>query len=104
MAFRIQKFAGRSQRTTLILIAFIATVFIAGSISVIRYRETASPVQRINYSEAYAIAESGSAASVVIENDYLIVKRSDGTVSRATVAGESFRQTIVELFRKDRVP
>src|SRR5206468_6724453 len=75
-----------------------------GSISVIRYRHATSPVQTINYSEAYTIAESGAAASVLIENDSLIVKRGDGTVFQTTVAGESFRQTIVELFRKNHVP
>jgi cell division protease FtsH len=105
MAFRIKKFAGRSQRTTLILLlSLVATVLIAGSISVVRYRGRTSPVQTINYSEVYAIAESGAAASVLIDNDSLIVKRGDGTVFQTTVAGESFRQTIVELFRKHGVP
>ena len=104
MAFRIKKFAGRSQRTMLILLTLIATALIAGSISVIRYRQPTSPVQTINYSEAYAIAESGAAASVLVESDSLIVKRSDGTVFQTTVTGEAFRQTIVELFRKNRVP
>src|SRR5437868_1483472 len=104
MAFRIKKFAGRSQRTTLILLTLLAMVLLTGSISVIRYRHATSPVQTINYSEAYAIAESGSAVSVLVENDSLIVKRADGTVFQTTVAGESFRQTIVELFRKNGVP
>jgi cell division protease FtsH len=104
MAFRIKKFSGRSQRMTLILVTVTATLLIAGSISVISYRHKASPVQSINYSALYAIAESGSAASVLIENDSLMVKRGDGTVLQSTVAGESFRQTIVELFRKNHVP
>ncbi|HEX3232326.1 MAG TPA: hypothetical protein VHQ95_25330, partial [Pyrinomonadaceae bacterium] len=104
MAFRIKKFSGRSQRMTLILVTLFATLLIAGSIAVVHYRHKASPVQTINYSALYAIAESGSAASVLIENDTLVVKRSDGTVLQSTVAGESFRQTIVELFRKNRVP
>src|SRR5437660_2910886 len=104
MAFRIKKFSGRSQRTTLILVTFIVTILIAGSVSFIRYRNAKSPVQTINYSEACALAESGAAASVLIENDVLIVKRSDGAVFQTTVAGESFRQTIVELFRKNHVP
>src|SRR5258706_140243 len=89
---------------TEIVPALIATALMAGSISVIRYRQPTSPVQTINYSEAYAIAESGAAASVLVENDSLIVKRSDGTVFQTTVTGEAFRQTIVELFRKNRVP
>jgi len=104
MAFRTKKFSGRSQRTTLLIIAFVATVFITASISLIRYRHKASPIQTINYSELYAVAESGAAASLLIENDTLIVKRVDGTVFQSTVAGESFRQTIVELFRKNHVP
>src|SRR2546421_7907909 len=104
MAFRIKKFAGRSMRTTLILITLIATLLIVGSLSVARYRATRGPVQTINYSEAYAIAESGAAGSVLIENDSLSVKRGDGTVFQTPVAGESFRQTIVELFRKNHVP
>src|SRR2546423_11899491 len=104
MAFRIKKFASRSQRTTLIFLSLIAASLITGWISVIHYRHTRGPVQTINYSEAYAIAESGAAASVLVEIDSLIVKRSDGTMFRTTVAGESFRQTIVELFRKNRVP
>ena len=104
MAFRIKKFAGRSQPTKLTLVTLIATALIAGSISVIRHYRTTSPVQTINYSEAYAIAESGAAASVLIDNDSLIVKRGDGAVFQTTVAGESFRQTIVELFRKNGVP
>jgi cell division protease FtsH len=100
----IKKLSGRSQRTILVLMAFIATALIAGSISIIRYRNTKSPVQTINYSELYRIAESGAAASVLIENDTLVVRRADGSLFQSTVAGESFRQTIVELFRKNRVP
>jgi len=104
MAFSIKKLAGRSQRTTLILLTLAAAVLIASAISIISYRRVASSIQTLNYSEAYAIAESGSAASVLIESDSLIVKRADGTMFRTTVAGESFRQTIVELFRKNHVP
>jgi len=104
MAFRIKKFAGRSQRTTLILLIIIATALMTGSISIIRYRHSTSSVQTINYSEAYAIAEGGSAASVLVDNDSLLVRRGDGAVFQTTVAGESFRQTIVELFRRNGVP
>ena len=103
MAF-LKKLSGRSQRATLFLMAFIGTALIAGSISIIRYRHSKSPVQSINYSELYRIAESGVAASVLIENDTLVIRRADGTMFQSTVAGESFRQTIVELFRKNRVP
>ena len=104
MSFGIEKFSGRSQRATRLVIVAVATMLIAGAVSFIRYRSTMSPVERINYSQLYALAEAGSATAVVIDNDALIVTRLDGTVVESTVAGESFRQTIVELFRKNRIP
>src|ERR1051326_4426793 len=104
MISRIKKFAGRSQRTIIPLALFLAVAFIAGSISLMRYRSAKSSVQTINYSELYAIAEAGTAVSVEIENDSFAVKRADGLVVQSTVAGESFRQTVVELFRKNHVP
>jgi cell division protease FtsH len=70
----------------------------------VRYRTAKSAAQTINYSEIYAIAEAGSAASVTVDGDSLIVRTLDGNRVQSTVAGESFRQTIVELFRKNRVP
>ena len=104
MSFGIEKFSGRSQRATRLVIVLVATVLIAGAVSFLRYRSTMSPVERINYSQLYALAEAGSATAVVIDNDALIVTRLDGTVVKSTVAGESFRQTIVELFRRNRIP
>src|SRR2546423_1722645 len=104
MISRIKKFADRSQRARVLALVFVATIFIVGSISFARYRSVKTSVQTINYSQLYAIAEAGSAASLLIENDSLIVTRADGTLVQSTVAGESFRQTIVELFRKNRVP
>ncbi len=103
MAFRIKKFAGRSQRTALAPVVFIVALLITGSIVFVSYRTTKSPIRTITYSEAYAIAESGAAASVVVENDSVIIKRADGTLLQSTVTGETFRQTIVELFRKNHV-
>jgi len=104
MSFRIKKFTGRSQRAILMIAGLLATVFIGASISFIRYNATRSHVHTINYSELYATAEKGLASSVVVDNDLLIVRTVDGTTFQSTVAGETFRQTIVELFRKNRVP
>jgi cell division protease FtsH len=104
MSFGIEKFSGRSQRTTRLVVVLVATMLTAGVVSLIRYRSTKLPVERINYSQLYALAEAGSATAVVIDNDALIVTRLDGTKVESTVAGESFRQTIVELFRKNRIP
>ena len=104
MSFRIQKLAGRSQKATGVALIVIAVALATGSISLVRYRTAKSAAQTINYSEIYAIAEAGSAASVTVDGDSLIVRTLDGNRVQSTVAGESFRQTIVELFRKNRVP
>ena len=104
MPSRITKIVGRSQRATLFLIILFATVLIVGAIFIIVQRSRTSAATKINYSELYKIAEIGSAASVIVQNDSLIVKSTDGSVFQATVAGDSFRQGVVELFRKNGVP
>ena len=104
MTSRIMKIVGRSQRATLLLVILIATVLMVGSISIVVHKSKTSATRKINYSDLYKIAEIGSAASVIIENDSLTVKSTDGSVFQATVAGDSFRQGVVELFRKNGVP
>jgi cell division protease FtsH len=104
MISRIKKFGGRSQRTIVLVALLLTIVFFVASVSLLSYRIAQTAVQTINYSELYSIAEGGTAASVRIENDSLTIRRADGTVVQSTVAGESFRQTIVELFRKNHVP
>ncbi len=104
MSFRIQKFAGRSQKATFAVLLVLVTVLAAGSISLMRYRSAKSSAQRINYSELYAIADAGSATAVAVDGDALVVTKTTGQRVESIVAGESFRQTIVELFRKNHVP
>src|SRR2546421_9682169 len=104
MTSRLTKIVGRSQRAILLLIILIATVLVAGSISTVVHKSRTSATRKINYSELYKIAEIGSAISVIVENDSLTVKSTDGSVFQATVAGDSFRQGVVELFRKTGVP
>jgi cell division protease FtsH len=104
MISRIKKFGGRSQKTVIFVALILTIVFVIASVSVLSRRTAQSSVQAINYSELYQIAEAGTAASVRIEADSLKVTRADGVVVQSTVAGESFRQTVVELFRKNHVP
>jgi cell division protease FtsH len=104
MISRIKKMTGRSQRAIGLIALSLAVVFVVGSISLFRYRSAKSAVGTINYSQLYAIAESGTAVSVIVENDSLTVTSAGGVVVQSTVAGESFRQTVVELFRKNQVP
>ena len=104
MSFRIQKRAGRSQKATIIVLILIGVALATVSISLARYRAAKTSAQTVNYSELYAIAEAGTAASVTVDGDSLIVRTLGGRQVASTVAGESFRQTIVELFRKNGVP
>jgi cell division protease FtsH len=104
MSFRIQKLAGRSHKATVVFLILIVAALAATSISLRRYRSAQPAAERMNYSELYAIAETGSVASVVVDGDSVIVTKTDRTRIESTVAGESFRQTIVELFRKNHVP
>jgi cell division protease FtsH len=104
MISKIKKLAGRSQRTIILSTVALTIVLVVAAVSLISYRATQSSVQTINYSQLYTIAEAGQAASVRIEGDTLTVIRLDGVVVQSTVAGESFRQTIVEQFRKHQVP
>ena len=104
MTSRIKKIVGRSQRATFVLIISIATILIVGSISLIITQTKTATIKTINYSELYKIAETGSATSVIVANDSLIVSTGNGVELTATVAGDSFRQGVVELFRKNGVP
>jgi cell division protease FtsH len=103
MTSRIKKIVGRSQRATFILVISVATVLIVGSISLIFTRVRTTTIKTINYSELYAIAEAGSAQSVAVGTDSITVQTADGPLA-ATVTGDSFRQTLVELFRRKGVP
>ena len=81
----------------------IALVLVA--IAAVRIAQSRTPlVTRINYSELYQIAETGAAASLVIEGDALTVQTTQGTALQATVTSEVVRQGLVDQFRKNNVP
>ena len=78
-------------------IALIATV-------VIITQSRAPQIATINYSELYQIADTGAAASLLIEGDTLTVQNKSGSSLQATVTSEAVRQGLVEQFRKNSVP
>lgn len=102
MPFPIQNLSSRLQKTSLLLAVAITVTLIATS--VIIYKHRGPTTRRINYSELYQIAEDGSAASLTVEGETFTVLSKQGTLLQATVAGETFRQGLVELFRKNSVP
>jgi cell division protease FtsH len=85
------------------LAATTAAVLIAATATII-YQSRAQRITKINYSELYQIAETGSAVSLAIESDTLTVQSKQGASLQATVTSEVIRQGLVEQFRKNNVP
>ena len=99
----IRKIVSTSPRVALILVAVTAAVLIAAT-AIIIYQSRAPRITKINYSELYQIAESGTATSVIIESDTLTVQSNQGASLQATVTSDAIRQGLVEQFRKNNVP
>jgi cell division protease FtsH len=99
----IRKIVAGSQRATLIFVAAAAAVLLVAT-AVVIYQSRAPRISKINYSELYQIAESGTASSVIIESDTLTVQSKQGASLQATVTSDAIRQGLVEQFRKSNVP
>lgn len=99
----IRKIVFSSQRVIRVLAATLAIALIAAT-ALIVFQRPAPSITRINYSELYQIAETGSATSLVVESDTLTVQSKEGISLQATVTGEVVRQELVEQFRKNNVP
>jgi len=99
----IRKIVSSSQPVTLVLAATTAAVLIAATATIV-YQSRAQRITKINYSELYQIAETGSAVSLAIESDTLTVQSKQGASLQATVTSEVIRQGLVEQFRRNNVP
>jgi cell division protease FtsH len=104
MISRLRKIVDRSHRATLVLILSFLTVSMLSLILIVGYQSRRPTVKKINYSELYKMAENRAAAAATINNDSVIVKTADGIAFEATVAGDTFRQGVVELYRKNGIP
>ena len=99
----VRKTVVGSQKILLVLTVVIALILVA--VAAVRIAQSTTPqVTRINYSELYQIAETGTAASLVIEGDAVTVQSKQGTALQASVTSEVVRQGLVEHFRKNNVP
>jgi hypothetical protein len=58
----------------------------------------------MNYSQLYAIAETGSVASVVVDGDSVIVTKTDATRIESTVAASRFGKRSSNFSGKNHVP
>jgi cell division protease FtsH len=93
----------RTRRVALACLA-VVTFSLVIAASIVTYQRRQPPVQRINYSQLYSLAEAGGAAALQIEGETMTVTRQDGSIVEATVTGEAPQNDVVQLFRKHNVP
>ena len=93
----------RTRRMALVGLAIITfSLVIAAAIAT--YQRHQPPVQKINYSQLFTLAETGGAVALSVEGETLTVTKADGSLQEATVTGEAAQHEIVQLFRKANVP
>jgi cell division protease FtsH len=93
----------RTRRVAVIALA-IATISFVTAATILNYLRTQPPVQKINYSQLYTMAEAGGAVALQVEGETLTVTKADGTLVEATVTGATAQDKVVEMFRKSNVP
>jgi cell division protease FtsH len=93
----------RTRRVAVIALA-IATISFVTAATILNYLRTQPPVQKINYSQLYTMAEVGGAVALQVEGETLTVTKADGTLVEATVTGATAQDKVVEMFRKSNVP
>ncbi len=93
----------RTRRVALVGLEIITfSLVIAATIAT--YQRHQPPVQKINYSQLYTLAEAGGATALSVEGETLTVTKADGSLQEATVTGEATQHEIVQLFRTKNVP
>ena len=86
------------------LVGLVVTLSFLIAATVVSYLREQPPVQKINYSQIYAIAETSGAVALSVNGETLTVTKADGSIVEATVTGEATRHELVQLFRKNNVP
>ena len=93
----------RTRRVALVTLAVI-TIALTIAATVVSYQRQLPPVQTINYSQIYGLAEAGGAVALQIEGETLTVTKADGSLIKATVPAGTAQHEVVQLFRKNNVP
>jgi cell division protease FtsH len=99
----IRKTVRRSPKVSVLFAVSTAVVLLAITAMII-YVNRAPQFTTINYSQLYQIAEAGTAVSVTIQSDTLMVQSQQGAALQATVTSDAIRQGLVEQFRKRNIP
>ena len=93
----------RERKVTLAAISvFLLCLLVAASIVV--YQQHQPAVEKINYSQLYALSGLSGVTALTVEGDTLTLTKQDGTLVEAVVSGEAAQHEIIELFRKNNVP
>ena len=93
----------RTRRVALVGLAII-TLSLVIAAAIATYQRHQPPVQKINYSQLYSLAQTGGAVALSVAGETLTVTKADGSLQEATVTGETTQAEIVQLFRKQNVP
>jgi cell division protease FtsH len=93
----------RTRRVAVIALA-IATISFVTAATILNYLRTQPPMQKINYSQLYTLAEAGGAIALQVEGETMTVTKTDGSLVEATVTGETAQHEVVQMFRKNNVP
>ena len=84
----------RTRRVALVTLAIIS-ICLTVTATIVNYQRQQPPVQKINYSQIYGLAEVGGAVALQVEGATLTVTKADGSVVEATVTGEAAQHEVV---------
>ncbi|HYK20946.1 MAG TPA: ATP-dependent zinc metalloprotease FtsH [Pyrinomonadaceae bacterium] len=93
----------RARRVALAILATITFSLVIAA-TIVTYQRHQPPVQKINYTQLYSLAETGGAVALRVDGETLTVTRADGSLVETTVTGETTQHDVVQLFRKNNVP
>jgi cell division protease FtsH len=93
----------RTRRVALAGLAIITFSLVIAA-GIVTYQRQQPPVQKINYSQLYTLAETSGVVALSVEGETLTVTKTDGSLQEAIVTGETTQAEIVQLFRKKNVP
>jgi len=103
MPTRPPKVSVRARRVALAILATITFSLVIAA-TIVTYQRHQPPVQKINYTQLYGLAETGGAVALQVDGETLTVTKADGSIVETTVTGETTQHDVVQLFRKNNVP
>ncbi len=93
----------RIQKSSLIVAVGLLLLLIVASAFII-YQRSRPVVREINSTQLRALGETGTAASLKVEDETLIVTGHDGVISQAIVTNAATQNEIINVFVKNNLP